>query len=199
MVVVITDGKINFFSPNGSTLPDNPKDQYGSGLGHATVLPGVYYIRAAYSGGDDKYIGFATGINKNPYGTKNSDIPVFRFYNARGQEAPGVYMGNDCDIHPGWNQPKAPSSTGCITIYREDYGQFITATRLNENFDYSKTDFKNPYWEKEINYDDLGKDNAIPVPDISGAMVIDRSLADPKYLKSMYETDENVNIIMGGR
>jgi len=195
LTVVVKDGNIEFVSFNASMLPDNPQQRYGSSFGHATVLLGVYYIKSGYSGADDNYAGFATGVNKNPYDDTHSDIPIYRLYNEQGKKAPGFYndptrndRGTECDIHPGWDPISSYSSSGCLTILTSDYEGFMTATGLNLYYDYSKTKprFTNPHYKSEIGYADKGLMNNQPLPNITGAVVIDRSLVDPVYLKEMY-------------
>jgi hypothetical protein len=50
MTIVVINGDIEYISFNASTLPDNPKGMYSDGRGHATVMPGVYYIKPDYAG-----------------------------------------------------------------------------------------------------------------------------------------------------
>jgi hypothetical protein len=77
------------------------------------------------------------------------------------------------------------SSTGCITIYKEDYYNFMKATGLDKNMSVN-----NSYYASDLI---SGK----TIPPVTGAVVIDRSLSDPVHLQTMYKNQNTVDIIMG--
>jgi hypothetical protein len=199
MCVVVEHGEVTFLTTRASTLPDDPQAQVGAGKGHATVLPGVYHIRAGGSGRNGRHIGFNTGVAPYPDRTKNggasSYIPVYRAYNNDGNKDPRVYLRNDpasasgCDIHKGWSYPKYNSSTGCITIYGRDkdgnntnYINFLKAVGLNVGQNDSTL------------MKDVLPDGTFPI--ITGIMIIDRTLADRSVLKPMYNnSDAEVDLI----
>lgn len=89
------------------------------------------------------------------------------------------------DIHPGWNMPPGESSTGCLTILDKNYFDFMSATGLDQNMK-----IKNSYESKNLKSEQ-------ELITITGAMVVDRSLADLKDLLTMYGDMDTVNIIMG--
>ncbi|MGI6086149.1 MAG: hypothetical protein ACOYIF_12080, partial [Acetivibrionales bacterium] len=197
MAVVIKNGKIIYMSLNASTLPDTPQAQYAEGSkGHSTVIPGVYYIKSDYAGANQKHVGFATGTSPNPQQKKGDEIPVYRFYDINGEYKPGVYdadsnaPGAGCDIHAGWDTPASNSSTGCLVI--KDFHGFMDAIGLNKGL-------PNPNSARKENQyiNQNGKRILVDLPEITGAAVIDRILADPNYLKGMYDTEDAVDIIMG--
>ncbi len=195
MAVVVKNGQIIFMSPNASTLPDNPHDRYkdekgNKGKGHATILPGVYYIKSDYAGGSNKFVGFASGMNPNPH-QNDSHVKVYRTFDSSGRKNPGEYPATGIDIHPGFNKPTNASSTGCVIIYRDnDYKKFMDVIGLNKGLPKPDSVYKKDQYI-------IGYDEPVDLPVITGAMVIDRTLADPEYLLEMYKTKEAVNLIMG--
>jgi hypothetical protein len=52
---------------------------------------------------------------------------------------------------------------------------------------------KDPYFEST----DVKLKMSIPLPNITGAMVVDRTLCDPYYLKEMYSIPDAVDALMG--
>ncbi len=132
-------------------------------------------------------------------------MKLYRFYDIHGKYKPGIYdnnsnaPGSGCDIHAGWSNMKkltSESSTGCLVIRTadrddgevQDYRNFMDAIGMKD------VPFTtDPYFDDP----DPKKKKSIPLPVITGAVVVDRSLADPDYLKEMYTIDEAVNTIMG--
>ena len=186
MAILVIDGRIEFLSPNASTLPDNPHQWYNHNNTVSTVKPGVYYIQSDYSGGGkhQRYVGFATGNNYGPSEGKGDEIDTYRLI--------GNEQGTGCDIHPGWEniEPGKQSSTGCITISTRDYIDFMKASGLSKGL-------PNPKSYKKS--DQKIKGEPASLPQINGAMVIDRTLDDPSELIKMYRSKEAVDIIMGNK
>jgi RHS repeat-associated protein len=198
MCVVVIDGKVVFLSKNASTLPDRPQGQYDSGRGHATVLPGVYNIQSGGAGGDDKWIGFNTGLVNNPT-SSNSDVPAYRAYNSSGIYDPGEYTADGCDIHLGWDN-YVGSSTGCFTMLKSDYREFSKKVGIyvtHPDLDEFKCKKKVIVYVNGVAETRWVNVSGFNIPDVDGIMVLDRSLADKDALMeaSMYETEENVDLI----
>ncbi|MEK5140901.1 contractile injection system protein, VgrG/Pvc8 family [Paenibacillus sp. FSL M7-0134] len=104
--IVVIDGEIKYTSNNASTLPDYENEA-------ATVNEGVYE--------------FKSGRHRGTY-------PALRIRNGGG--VPSImqnkkHTATGINIHKGFNkdssQPKHESSTGCITIHKYEFTQFLIA------------------------------------------------------------------------
>lgn len=191
MVVVVKNNMIVYVSTNASTLPDVPLgthiEENGTSWAIPTILPGVYDIESHYHGG--KYLGFKTGIDVS----KSRKVPVYRHKGDR--------TSNEINIHPGWYNLKTtekPSSFGCLTVgywwanndnYSNDYESFAEAAGLNIVTEGEKD--KNAKYPKKIKI----KEDINP-EDVTGIVVVDRTLVDRELMQYMYKDGDVVDELM---
>ncbi|ANF94908.1 phage baseplate assembly protein V [Paenibacillus bovis] len=109
-VIVVIDGHIKYTSANTSTLPDHEKKS-------ATVNEGVYDFVGGLHRGDYPALRIRDG------GAVSSKI------DGRSYTATGI------NIHKGYNRdnPDRPTSTGCITIHKDEYIGFLAAVGVVQN------------------------------------------------------------------
>lgn len=106
MAIVVVNGQIKYTSKNASSLPDNESVA-------ATVIDGVYE--------------FVGGYHRSSY-------PALRVRDGAGVPATKgskktSYTATGINIHKGYNKDNIdrPTSTGCLTVHKDEYVNFLVA------------------------------------------------------------------------
>jgi RHS repeat-associated protein len=134
MGVVVKDGKIVYITLNANTLPDNPNGTY-QGKGIATVDPGIY--------------SFVSGLHKSQTGNQMSSSSKYPALHVNNNgSVPASRPGNEdstasgIHIHKGYSKdnPKNPTSLGCLTVHTSDYENFANAVGFAQDGNVAKGD-----------------------------------------------------------